>query len=79
MSLLTVKQAAERAMVSESLIYQWCDERRLVHYRVGGAGKRGKILIDPADLDIFMASLKVQARSTPKRSTPHKTYRHFRS
>jgi excisionase family DNA binding protein len=79
MSLLSVKQAAERAGVSESLIYQWCDERRLVHYRVGGAGRRGKILIDPTDMDAFMTSLKVEARDTPVRSTPHKKYRHLRS
>jgi excisionase family DNA binding protein len=78
-SLLTVKQAAAHAGVSESLIYQWCDERRLVHYRVGGVGKRGKILVDPADLDGFMASLKVEARDAPMPSTPHKKYRHLRS
>jgi len=78
MSRLTVKQAAQHAGVSESLIYQWCDERRLVHYRVGGAGKRGKILIDPADVDSFMASVKVEARDTPIRSTPHRKYRHLR-
>jgi excisionase family DNA binding protein len=77
MSLLTVKQAAERAGVSDSLIYQWCDERRLVHYRVGGAGKRGKILIDPADLDACMASLKVEARDAPMHSTAHKKFRHL--
>mgnify|MGYP003447544378 CR=1 FL=1 len=60
--MLTVKEAAERAGVSESLIYQWCDERRLPHYRVGGRGKRGKILVSPRDLDAFMESLRVESR-----------------
>jgi excisionase family DNA binding protein len=58
---LTIKQAASRAGVSASLMYQWCQERRLTHYRVGGQGRRGKILIDPQDLDSFLASLKVEA------------------
>src|SRR5205823_4849997 len=66
---LTPKEAAERAGVSVSLIYQWCDERRLAHYRVGGDGRRGKILIAPADLDAFMDSLKVVAGGAPS-ATP---------
>ena len=41
--MLSVKQAAERARVSESLIYRWCAERRLRHYRLGGNGRRGRI------------------------------------
>jgi excisionase family DNA binding protein len=60
--LLTVKQAAERAGVSESLIYQLCEERRLAHFRLGGKGKRGKIGISPSDLDAFMNSIRVEAR-----------------
>jgi excisionase family DNA binding protein len=58
---LTVSQAAEQEGVSDALVYQWCVERHLPHSRVGGKGKRGKILIDPPDLDAFMASLKVEA------------------
>jgi excisionase family DNA binding protein len=48
---LTPKQAAERAGVSRRQIYVWCDERRLAHYRLGSKGSRGRIQIDPADLD----------------------------
>lgn len=55
---LTPKQAAERAGVSVSLVYAWCDEQRLAHYRVGREGKRGRIRIDPADLDAFMRTLR---------------------
>jgi excisionase family DNA binding protein len=58
---LTVKQAAERACVSANLIYQLCEQRRLPHFRIGGQGRRGKILIDPVDLEAFISSLKVEA------------------
>jgi hypothetical protein len=43
-------------------MYQICDEKRLAHYRVGGQGRRGKILIDPRDLDRFLAENRVEAR-----------------
>jgi excisionase family DNA binding protein len=56
---LTPKQAAERAGVSLSLVYRWCDERRLPHYRFGGQGRRGRIMIAPDDLDQFMESCRV--------------------
>lgn len=59
---LTVKEAAEKAGVSESLVYEWCESRRLAHYRAGGQGRRGKILIEPADLDKFMDSIKIEAK-----------------
>jgi len=32
---LTIKQVAEREGVSPSLVYQWCEDRLLVHYRYG--------------------------------------------
>lgn len=57
--MLTVKQAADRAGVSPALVYQWCDERRLVHYRLGGQGKRGKVMIDPDDLAAFLETCRV--------------------
>ena len=57
---LTVKQAACRAGVSSSLIYAWCAGRLLRHYRPGKQGKRGKILIDEADLDAFLAGCAVE-------------------
>jgi excisionase family DNA binding protein len=57
--LMTPKEAAENLGVSPSLIYQWLEERRLVHCRFGGEGRRGRILIDPADLDKFMRACRV--------------------
>jgi excisionase family DNA binding protein len=54
--MLTVKQAAERLGVSDSLVYEWCAAGALPHFRIGRNGKRGKILIAEAELDAFMAA-----------------------
>jgi excisionase family DNA binding protein len=58
--MLTVKQVAERLRISASLVYSWCEDRILPHYRMGGKGKRGKILIEEAALDAFLQSRKVE-------------------
>jgi excisionase family DNA binding protein len=55
---LSPKQAAERAGVSPSLIYTWCAEGRLAHFRLGAEGRRGRIRIDPADLDVLIAACR---------------------
>lgn len=58
--MLTVKQAAARLGISASLLYSWCNEQILTHYRMGGKGKRGKILIEEAVLDAFLEARKVE-------------------
>jgi excisionase family DNA binding protein len=60
--LLSVIEAAERIGVSESLVYQWVEERRIPHYRLGGKGKRGKVMIEEADLSAFLASCRHEAK-----------------
>ena len=68
---LTPKQAAAHAGVSPQLIYQWTTvEKRLPHYRAGGLGKRGRILIDEADLEAFLASLRVEAAGRTPAAQP---------
>lgn len=57
--MMTPGQAAERLGVSLSLIYQLCASRRLPHYRIGGEGRRGKVVIDEKDLDAFLAGCRV--------------------
>lgn len=52
--MLTVKEASRQAKVSPSLVYQWVKEKRIACYRMGSLGKRGRILIDPADLDVVI-------------------------
>jgi excisionase family DNA binding protein len=60
-NLLSPKAAAKLIGVSKSLIYRWIsDERRLPHYRLGGQGRRGKILIDPDDLQNFLRENRVE-------------------
>jgi excisionase family DNA binding protein len=61
--MLTVKQAALRLGVSDSLVYEWCTEGVLPCYRFGRRGRRGKILIDQAELDAFMAAHRHEAQA----------------
>jgi hypothetical protein len=58
---LTVREAANRAGVCPSLIYNWCSTKLLAHYRVGAAGRRGKIVIDETELDSFLQRFRVEA------------------
>lgn len=60
--MLTVKQAAEQVGISESLVYEWCAEGILPHYRFGRKGRRGKILIDETEFEAFLAGCRQKAR-----------------
>jgi excisionase family DNA binding protein len=72
--MLTAKQAAERIGVSDSLIYEWCTTGKLVHFRFGRIGKRGKLLIDEKDLEAFLTACRQEAR--PQNAIP--TLRHIK-
>lgn len=72
---LTPKQAAERAGISPSLVYDWCATRRLRHARAGRAGRRGKILIEEGDLEAFLRALVVEAGDRPPPPEPLKHIR----
>jgi excisionase family DNA binding protein len=76
---LSVREAADRAGVSPSLVYAWVQEHRLPHYRIGRGGKRGQIRIDPADLDTFLAALKVDGNPLPSTAplTPTPPLKHL--
>ncbi|MDY3551486.1 helix-turn-helix domain-containing protein [Gemmata sp. JC717] len=58
-TLLTIKEAAARARVSETIVRGWVRDGSLPHYRLGAKGKRGKIAIAPEDLDALVASFRV--------------------
>lgn len=60
--MLSVKQAAARAGVSDSLVYAWCQSGGLRHSRFGRPGKRGCIRIAEADLDAFLAGCRHDGR-----------------
>jgi excisionase family DNA binding protein len=59
--MLTVKQVAEQLGISASLVYGWCDDHLLPHFRFGGKGRRGKILVEAAALEAFLHDHKVEA------------------
>ena len=63
---LTPKQAAERLSVSLSLVYQLLRQRKIPAYRVGVRG-RGKWLIEEQDLNVFLATCKVEELSLNER------------
>jgi excisionase family DNA binding protein len=67
---LTVSQAAKAANLSCSSIYEACERKLLAHYRMSGTGRRGKILIRPADLAAFIESRRVEAGETRSPTPP---------
>ena len=68
---LTPRQAAARVPVSISLVYQWCEQGLLPHYRLGGRGRRGKILIEETDLTAFLEGHKVTPTPAPVEGLRH--------
>ena len=69
--MLTPKAAAEKIGVSSSLIYQLCSEGVIPCFRIGGKNKRGKVMIDERDLEVFIE----QCRSVP--ATPALSLKHI--
>lgn len=63
MSILTVKQAAERLQVARATVYGLCAQKKLAHIRVG-AGGRGTIRIPEESLTAFMAGALVQTEES---------------
>jgi excisionase family DNA binding protein len=59
---MTVKQAAARIGVSDSLVYELCKAGLIRHTRHGRPGKRGCIRIEEADLDAYRASCLRETR-----------------
>jgi excisionase family DNA binding protein len=54
---MTPRQAASYLGCSVATVYTLCHSKELAHYRVGQ--RRGKILIDPADADVYLASKRI--------------------
>jgi excisionase family DNA binding protein len=63
--LLTVREAAKRAGVCVGIVYGWISGRLLPFYRLGRSRGRGKIMIAEDDLDVFLASRRVEALQPP--------------
>jgi len=75
--MMTVKVAAERMGISDSLVYELCACGSLPHVRIGRPGSRGCIRITDADINAFLASQKVGG-SAPSKPPPkqEKVFKH---
>jgi excisionase family DNA binding protein len=67
--MMTVKSAAARMGVSESLVYELCACGALPHVRIGRPGSRGCIRLTEADIQEYLAGQKVGG-SSPSRQQP---------
>ena len=63
MTLLTIKQTAERLSVSPALVYALCAQKRLRHERHGLG--RGTIRISEEALEEYRRSARVEHATTP--------------
>jgi excisionase family DNA binding protein len=70
MARLTVHQAALLVPTSDSMVYQWVKEKRFDVLRVGGRGRRGRILIDEGVFRAFLESLTVEGDDESPPSSP---------
>ena len=75
--MMTVKTAAERMSISDSLVYELCACGLLPHIRIGRPGSRGCIRITDADIDAFLASQKVGGEA-PARAPPRQQKKVFK-
>jgi excisionase family DNA binding protein len=60
--LLTPRQVKEQYPLGLSTVYLLCEQRQLAHIRVGGRGRRGKILIRRSDVEEYLDRQRVTAR-----------------
>jgi excisionase family DNA binding protein len=58
---MTVQEAASRLEISVSLVYRLVADGRLGHARIGGRGRRGKIIITEEDVRAFLGRCRVAA------------------
>lgn len=78
--MLSVKQAAAYACVSETVVRGWLKDG-LTHLRLGARGKRGKIAIQREDLDTWLAGFRVTNRPAPSEPAPARrlpAFKHLR-
>ena len=67
---LNPKEAAALAGVSVKLVYIWCEERRLRHFRLGSKKRRGRILIEDSDLAQFLDACRVEPEAREEAHVP---------
>jgi excisionase family DNA binding protein len=57
---MTVKEAAAKMKISESLVYQLVTEGRLRCFRIGSQGRRGKVVISAEHIDAFLKTCELK-------------------
>lgn len=57
---MTVREAAVKLEVSQSLVYRLIEEKRLPCVRIGARGRRGKIVIHPEHVEAFLKQCTVR-------------------
>ena len=75
--MMTVKAAAEKMGISDSLVYELCACGSLSHVRIGRPGSRGTIRISEADIDTFLENQKVGG-TVPSRAMTTKQTKVFK-
>ena len=75
MRLLTVKDAAERMSVSQSLVYDLLAAKQIAFHRIG-KGRGGSIRISEDDLEEYLTERRVERRE-PERKAPLRKLTHI--
>ena len=55
---MSSQRAAKRLEISPSLCYRLIEQKQLSCVRIGGIGRRGKIIVTEDDIKRFMDSLR---------------------
>ncbi len=72
MSLLTVREVAERLRCSLALVYSLCEKGKLAHVRLGLG--RGTIRIASSDIDAFIVSCTINSGGRGKPPASGQTF-----
>ena len=70
--MLSVKEAAIRLGISLSKMYALVEQRQIAHYRLGG-----KILLQEADLEVYLKQCRVEAGGEGTPSRPAGPFTHL--
>jgi excisionase family DNA binding protein len=68
---LTINDVVKKleGKIAKSTLYEAVEQKRIAHYRISGTGRRGKILIDEADLEAWLEEQRVGAQGTGTATT----------
>ena len=76
-AMMTVKSAAKRMGISDSLVYELCACGSLPHVRIGRPGSRGCIRLTEDDIQEFLTSQRVGG-DAPAKTSPRQQEKVFK-